>query len=202
MKKPLLLGTVLLLVLLAVMGRRWWLKSTAEVATLAAGPAPASIMPDSAAVVLISRVSAGGDELVRAKTTGYLRSVFFEDGAYVRQGAVLAKLTNHTFVLAPHDGFMGRRQVVVGQYVARATEVGTISKRSYLLVPVALPPNSPARVHPGDSVRVWATARPTRVVTGLVAVAEGSPPGSRFEIRLTSRAPLRIGEAAAVQLPR
>ena len=202
MKKTLLTGTVLLLIVMAVVGRRWWLQSTAEVAALAAGPAPAVVIPDSTVVVVTSRVSAGGDEPVRARTAGRLRNVFFEGGEYVRRGAVIAKLTNHTFVLAPHDGFMGRRQVSVGQYVKRATLVGTISKRPYLLVPVQLPANSPARVQPGDSVRVWAAARPTRVVTGVAAPAIDTTGGINLEIRLTSRAPLRIGEAAGVQLHR
>lgn len=202
MKKPFLIGTVLLLLVAAVLGRRWWLKSTAEVAALAAGPAPAAVIPDSTTVVLTGQVSAGGDEPVLAKTTGRLRNVFFEGGEYVRQGAVIAKLTNHTFVLAPHDGFMGRRQVSVGQYVERTTRVGTISKRAYLLVPVVLPANSPTRVQPGDSVRVWAAARPTRVVTGVAAPAVDTGGGINLEVRLTSRAPLRIGEAASVQLHR
>ena len=200
MKKLVLFGTVMALLGAAALGRRWWLKSTAEVAALAAGPAPAVVVPDSTVIVLKGRVSAGGNERILARTAGRLRSTFFAGGEYMRRGAVIAKLTNHTFVLAPHDGFMGPRQVTVGQYLGRATVVGTISKRPYLLVAVGLPPNSPVRVQPGDSVRVWATARPTRVVTGVAGPATASR--DTLEIRLTSRAPLRIGEAASVQLHR
>ena len=203
MKKTLLIGAVCGLIGAAALSRSWWLKSTAEVAALAAGPAPAVVVPDSSVVVLTGRVSAGGNEPVLARTKGRLRSVFFTEGDYVRRGAVLAKLGNHTFVLAPHDGFMGAQQVVAGQYVGRTTVVGTISKRAYLLVPVALPADSSLRVRTGDSVRVWAAARPTRVVTGVAGpVAKGHPAGTSLEVRLTLRAPLRIGEIANVQLHR
>ena len=203
MKKALLAGIVLLLIGGAVLGRRWWVKSTDEVAALAAGPAPAAIKPDSTTVVLSGRVSAGADEPLHANKSGRVRSIYFTRGDYVRRGAVLGKLADFTFINAPHDGFLGEQQVAVGQYVTRTTTLGTISKHGYLLVPVALSPDSAVHVQPGDSVRVWAAARPTRVVTGVAALAEaGSPAGTTLEIRLPSRAPLRIGETARVQLHR
>ena len=203
MKKPLLIGLVLLLVGGALLGRRWWLKSTDEVAALAAGPVPAVAAPDPTAVVRTGRVSAGGDEPVLARTAGRVRTVFFENGRYVRRGDVIVKLSNFTFVLAPHAGFMGGRRVAAGQYVGRTTVVGTISKRPYLLVSVALPPDSLAGLQPGDSVRVWAASRPTRVVMGVAEpAAKGSPAGTTLEIRLPTRAPLRIGEVANFQVRR
>ena len=197
MKKSTLLGIVLLVLAAAALSRRWWLKSDSEVAALAAGPAPAAVIPDSTSVVLGGRVGAGGTEPVLAKKPGRIRNVYFDAGQYVRRGAVIAKLADYNFVTAPHDGFLGERQVVVGQYVKPSTVVTRISRRGYLLVPVAVPAGSPARVQPGDSVRVWATTRPTRVVTGVAALV-----GDTLEIRLTSRAPLRLGEAASVQLKR
>lgn len=201
MKKPFLIGFVLLLLIGAVLGRRWWLKSTDEMTALAAGPVPAVAAPDSMVEVLTGRVGAGGDEPVLARTAGRIRTVFFERGKFVRRGEVIAKLSNFTFVLAPHAGFMGAPLVGPGQYVGRTTVVGTISKQAHLLV--ALPPDSLAGLQPGDSVRVWAAARPTRVVTGVVEpAAKGSPPGTTLEIRLPARAPLRIGEVANFQVRR
>ena len=202
MKKSTLIGLILVAVAAAALSRRWWLKSTEEVAVLAAGPAPAAIIPDSSSVVLSGKVGAGGTEPVLAKKSGRIRNVYFDAGQYVRRGAVIAKLADYTFVVAPHDGFLGERQVVVGQYVKPKTVVTSISRRGYLLVPVAVPAGSPAHVQPGDSVRVWATSRPTRVVTGVAAAAKGTIGDINLEIRLTSRAPLRLGEAASVQLKR
>jgi len=86
--------------------------------------------------------------------------------------------------------------------VKPGTVVTSISRMGYLLVPVAVPAGSPAHVQPGDSVRVWATSRPTRVVTGVAALAEDTTGGKNLEIRCPSRSPLRLGEAASVQLKR
>ncbi|MET4076228.1 HlyD family efflux transporter periplasmic adaptor subunit [Hymenobacter sp. UYCo722] len=202
MKKSTLIVLVVVLAAVAVLGRRWWVKSDREVAILAAGPAPAAIIPDSTSVVLAGKVGAGGTEPVRAKKPGRIRNVYFDAGQYVRRGAIIAKLADYNFVTAPHDGFLGARQVLVGQYVKPGTVVTSITKRGYLLVPVAVPAGSPGHVQPGDSVRVWATSRPTRVVTGVAAAAKDTIGGINLEIRLTSRAPLRLGEAASVQLKR
>ena len=201
MKKPFLIALVLLLIV-AVVSRRWWWKSTAEVAALAAGPAPAAVVPDSTVIVLTGRVGAGGTEPVLARKRGRVRNVYFSPGEYVRKGAVLAKLADYNFVTAPHDGFLGERQVAVGQYVMPTTVVSTISKHGYLQVPVGLLAKTKTHVQPGDSVRVWATARPTRVVTGVAAPATDTSGGIRLEIRLPSRAPLHLGEVASVQLKR
>ncbi|MDB5270017.1 MAG: efflux transporter periplasmic adaptor subunit [Hymenobacter sp.] len=202
MKKPLLIALALLLIIGAVVGRRWWWKSTDEVAALAAGPAPAALIPDSTTVVLTGRVGAGGTEPVLAKNHGRIRSIYFDAGQYVRRGTIIAKLADYNFVTAPHDGFLGERQIAVGEYVKPRTVVTSITRRGYLLVPVAVPAGSPARVQPGDSVRVWASSRPTRVVTGVAAPAKDTAGGFNLEIQLTSRAPLRLGEAASVQLKR
>ncbi|WP_201980574.1 HlyD family efflux transporter periplasmic adaptor subunit [Hymenobacter rubidus] len=203
MKKSILIAIVFVLIGGAVLGRRWWVKSTAEVTALAAGPAPAAVIPDSTVLELTGRVSAGGTEPVLAKTTGRVRTIFFAEGDFVRQGAVLAKLNNFTFVLAPHSGFLVSRHLTAGQYLNRTTAIGTISTRPYLLVPVVVPATEAASIRPGDSVRVWAAARPTRVVTGVASpAAADDPAGTNLEIRLTSRAPLRIGEQAKVQLHR
>lgn len=202
MKKLLLPGAILLLLAVAVLGRRWWVKSDSEVAALAAGPEPAAVIPDSTTIILTGRVAAGGTEPVLAKKPGRIRSVYFDAGQYVRRGAVVAKLADYNFVTAPHDGFLGERQVTVGQYVTPATVVTTISKQGYLLVPVGVLAKKQTRVQPGDSVRVWATSRPTRVVTGVAAAATDTAGGISLEIRLPSRAPLRLGEAASMALKR
>ena len=202
MKKSTLITVVVVLVAVGVLGRRWWVKSDREVAALAAGPPPAAVIPDSTSLVLNARVEAGGTEPVLAKKPGRIRSVYFDAGQYVRRGTVIAKLADYNFVTAPHDGFLGERQVVVGEYVRPGTVVTRISRRGYLLVPVVLPSGSVAHVQPGDSVRVWATARPTRVVTGVAALAKDSTGGTSLEIRCPSRSPLRLGEAASVQLKR
>ncbi len=202
MKKSTLIAIVVVLVAVGVLGRRWWVKSEGEVAVLAAGPAPAAIIPDSTSVVLAGRVGAGGTEPVLAKKPGRIRNVYFDAGQYVRRGAIIAKLADYNFVTAPHDGFLGQRQVVVGQYVKPSTVVTSITKSGYLLVPVTVPAGSPVHVQPGDSVRVWATSRPTRVVMGVVAPASEKTDGANLEIRCSSRAPLRLGEAASVLLKR
>lgn len=202
MKKSTLIGVVLAALALAALTRRWWWKTTEEVAALAAGPTPAAVVPDSTSVVLAGRVGTGGTEPVLARKPGRIRNVYFDAGQYVRRGAIIAKLADYSFVTAPHDGFLGQRQVVVGQYVKPKTVVTSISRRGYLLVPVAVPVGSPAHVRPGDSVRVWATSRPTRVVTGVAAAAKDTAGGINLEIRLSSRAPLRLGETASVQLRR
>ncbi|MBH8567564.1 HlyD family secretion protein [Microvirga sp. STS02] len=202
MKKPLLVAIVLLLIGVAMIGRRWWWKSTDEVAALAAGPPPAALIPDSTTVVLSGRIGAGGTEPVLAKKPGRIRSIYFDAGKYVRRGTIIAKLADYNFVIAPHDGFLGERQIALGEYVKPGTVVTSITKRGCLLLPVAVPAGSPARVQPGDSVRVWATSRPTRVVTGVVAPAKDTTGGITLEIQLASRAPLHLGEAASVQLKR
>jgi multidrug efflux pump subunit AcrA (membrane-fusion protein) len=202
MKKPFLIGLALVLILAAVFGRQWWIKSTSEVAALAAGPAPAAIQPDTSVVVLTGVVSAGGSEPVLAKKRGRVRSIYFSKGEYVKRGAIVAKLADYSFVTAPHDGFLGERQIEVGQYVAPATVVSSITKCGYLLVPVGTRANRMTHVQAGDSVQVWATARPTRVVTGVAAAAGDTTGGIRLEIRLPSRSPLHVGEVASVQLHR
>jgi multidrug efflux pump subunit AcrA (membrane-fusion protein) len=189
MKKLLLPGAILLLIAAAVLGRRWWVKADADVAALAAGPAPAAVVFDSSTIILTGEVGAGGTEPVLAKKPGRIRNVYFDAGQYVRRGAVVAKLADYNFVTAPHDGFLGERQVTVGQYVTPATVVTSISKQGYLVVPVGASAKKQTRVQPGDSVRVWASSRPTRVVTGVAAAATDTTGGITLEIRLPSRAP-------------
>ena len=200
MKKTTLIAIVVVLAAVGVLGRRWWVKSDGEVAVLAAGPAPATILLDSASVVLSGRISTGGIEPVLAKKPGRIRNVYFDAGQYVRRGTILAKLADYNFVTAPHDGFLGERQVVVGEYVKPGTVVTSISRKGYLLVTV--PAGSPTHVRPGDSVRVWATSRPTRIVTGVAAPATDTTGGATLEIRCPSRSPLHLGEAASMQLKR
>ena len=201
MKKSTLVAVVVVAAV-AVLGRRWWVKSEGEVAVLAAGPAPAAIILDSASVIMFGKVGAGGIEPVLAKKSGRVRNVYFDAGQYVRRGTIIAKLADYHFVTAPHDGFLGERQVAVGEYVKSGTVVTSISRKGYLLVPVAVPAGSHALVQPGDSVRVWATSRPTRVVTGVAALATDTNGGANLEIRCPSRSPLHLGEAASVQLKR
>lgn len=202
MKKPFLIGLALFVIVGAVLGWRWWVKSTDEVAALAAGPAPAAIQPDSSVVVLTGVVSAGKPEPVLAKKAGRVRNIYFASGDYVRRGAILAKLADYSFVTAHHDGFLGDRKIEVGQYVAPATVISTLSKSGYLLVPVGARAKNMTHVQPGDSVQVWATARPTRVVTGVAAPAGDTTGGISLEIRLPSRSPLHLGEVASMQLHR
>lgn len=202
MKKPLLFGLAFLLIVVAVIGRRWWIKSTDEVAALAAGPPPAAIRPDTSSVLFTSLVSAGDNEPVLAKKKGRIRSIYFSPGEYVRRGAVVAKLMDYNFIVAPHDGFLGERKIEVGQYVTPGTPVSTISRHGYLLVPVGARVGKTTHAQPGDSVPVWATARPTRVVKGVVVPAEDTTGGVRLEIHLPSRAPLHPGEAVSAQLHR
>jgi multidrug efflux pump subunit AcrA (membrane-fusion protein) len=202
MKRPVLVGLALLLIVAAVLGQQWWIKSTAEVAALAAGPAPAAVRPDTSTVIFTSLINAGGSEPVLAKKKGRIRNIYFGPGEYVRRGAIVAKLADYNFVVAPHDGFLGERMVEVGQYVTPATQVSSISKSGYLVVPVGARTTKMTHVQAGDSVQVWATARPTRVVIGVAAPATDTAGGISLEIRIPSRSPLHVGEAASVQLHR
>ncbi|WP_460502828.1 efflux RND transporter periplasmic adaptor subunit [Hymenobacter agri] len=200
MKKSTLIVVIVLLVAMAVLGRRWWVKSDHEVAALAAGPAPAAIIPDSTSVILRGRVGAGRTEPLIAKKAGRVRSIYFEAGQYVRSGMVIAKMTDFNFITAPHDGFLCEQRLTVGEYVKPGTVVASISQHTYLVVSIMA--DSSISVHPGDSVHVWASARPTRVVTGITVLADNPTSGTALEIRCPSRSPLRIGEIASVKLPR
>lgn len=200
MKKSVLLLLVVVAAVAAWLGWRYWVNSAERPSSLAAQPMLAVVTPDSSSVMLSGRVSAGGSEAILMKKAGRVRSIYFATGDYVRRGAVLAKLDDYNFAVAPHDGFLGKLQIAVGQYVKPATVVTTISRRGNLLVAVPMPAGSSAHVQPGDSVRVWAKARPTRVLAGVAAAM--SEQGDSLEIELPARAPLRLGEAASVLLKR
>ena len=200
MKKSVLLLLVVVAAVAAWLGWRYWVNSAEQPSPLATQPMLAVVTPDSSSMMLSGRVSAGGSETIRMKKAGRVRSIYFAPGEYVRHGAVLAKLDDYNFAVAPHDGFLGKLQIAVGQYVQAATVVTTISRRGNLLVSVPMPAGSPTHVQPGDSVRVWAKARPTRVLTGVAAAVSGQ--GDSLEIELPARAPLRLGEAASVLLKR
>ena len=198
MKKSVLILLVAVGAVAAFLGWRYWVQPADEITALTNQPVLAVVIPDSSSVMLSGRVSAGSSEPVLMKKAGRVRSIYFASGDYVRRGAVLAKLNDYNFAVAPHDGFLGQLQIAVGQYVQPSTVVTTISRRGNLLVPVAVPAGSPAHVQPGDSVRVWATARPTRVITGVAASMNRQ--GDTLEIEVPPRSPLRLGEAARVLL--
>ena len=145
-------------------------------------------------------VGAGGTEPLLARTTGRVASLFFSGGEYARRGQLLVKLSNHTFVLAPRNGFLGTCEVSIGQYLSRATPVTTISLRSYLVISLARPPQQRTAVHAGDSVQVLATDHTSRTAEGIVNLLAPSPSAEAVaEIWLPSRAPFRIGEAVRVR---
>lgn len=198
MKKTVLILLVVVAAVAAFLGWRYWVQPADATTALTTKPVLAVLTPDSSSVMLAGRVSAGGSEAILMSKPGRVRSIYFATGDYVRRGAVLAKLHDYNFAVAPHDGFLGKLQIVVGQYVQPGTVVTTISRRGNLLVSVPVPAGSPANVKPGDSVRVWATARPTRVVNGVATAM--SLQGDSLEIELPARAPLRLGEAASVLL--
>lgn len=191
---------------LAVFGGLLWLQPDAHPTLLAATVTTAEQTlppPGSATPTATGLVGTGGTTPLLARTAGQVEDVFFAAGDYARRGQLLVKLSNHTFVLAPRAGFLGPAQVKMGQYITKATPVTTLSRYSHLVVPVQLPSAWRDTVHPGDSVLVWATARPGRLVGGVVGPL-GQPStaaNAPVEILLTSRAPLRIGERASVGLP-
>lgn len=198
MKKSILTLLVVVAAVAAFVGWRYWVQPAEKTTSLTTQPVLAVVTPDSSSVMLSGRVSAGGSEAILMKKAGRVRSIYFATGDYVRRGAVLAKLNDYNFAVAPHDGFLGKLQISVGQYVQPATVVTTISRRGNLLVLVPLPAGSPAHFQPGDSVRVWATARPSRVLIGVAAAM--SLQGDSLEIELPARVPLRLGEMASVLL--
>lgn len=146
-------------------------------------------------------VGAGGDLPLLARTSGRVKNLFFSPGDYARRGQLLVTLSNHTFVTAPRAGFLGPNLLSIGQYISRLTPVTTISRYSYLVVLLLLPPDWQGHIHPGDSVRVWATAPPARIVSGTVGyIGHTDSTNLTVEIIMTSRAPFRIGELAWVRL--
>ena len=145
-------------------------------------------------------VGAGGTEPLLARTAGRVQTLFFSGGEYARRGQLLVKLTNHTFVLAPRNGFLGACEVGIGQYLGRATPVTTISLRSYLVILLVLSPQQGMVVHVGDSVHVLArdhTGRMAEAIFNRLSTSHSAD--SMAEIWLPSRAPFRIGEVVRVR---
>ncbi|NVO32284.1 efflux RND transporter periplasmic adaptor subunit [Hymenobacter lapidiphilus] len=163
-------------------------------ALVAAAGVPTSPITDSLLLTSTGLVSAGGAEPLLARTRGRIKRLYFTGGEYVHRGDVLVKLTNYSFVIAPRDGFLGANLVTTGQYLTASTPVTTISRRRTLAVTLLPPTGYPCILRPGDSVRVWVAARPTRVVAGVV----GPAADSALEILLGPGAPFRIGERACV----
>lgn len=195
MKKTVLATAVLGLLLLG----SWWATRPPRPPVAArVMPAPLSNVPDSLLLTTTGLVGAGGEQPLRAGTSGRVRKRYFVGGEYVRRGDVLAKLYNYNFVLAPHDGFLGSCRIEVGQYLTPSTLVTTISRYRTLAVSISSL-NYRGRVRPGDSVRVWVASRPARVVTGVVGAAANGAPQGALEIRLAAGAPFRIGERACVR---
>lgn len=160
-----------------------------------AGPA------DSTVILATGLVGTGGADTLAARVSGRVRQLFFEEGAYVHRGQLLAKLYSRDYVLAPHDGFVGPRLVEEGQMLHLGGPITMLSRRRHLVVALALPRRQQASVQAGDTVRVWVTSRPDRVETGVVGpLIPSSEASFPVEIGLALRAPFRIGEQANVQL--
>ena len=195
MKKALLIGTIL-----AIIGGFWWLKPAAEVSALADAETQFTdtidnVLADSTSLVTSGLVGAGGTDTLPARTAGRVKNIFFARGDYARREQILVKLENYTYVAAPRAGFLGDCQVVIGQYITAKTPVASLSNRSYLVVSVVLPNPRGAGIQPGDSARVWTTYRRLRTAMGTVeAIGAPNPAGIPLEIRLSSRAPFRLGE--------
>jgi|GEM_PF-6924063 len=205
MKRLPIIAAGLGLIGVVALANNWWGKHASQASVLAIvtdNPATGSDAEQNASGRLrTGLVGAGGDQPLLAHTSGKVKKVFFQGGEYVHPGDVLAKLTNYSFIIAPHGGFLGPNQIVEGQYVTPKTPVTTISKSSHLIVTLDLPPDGQENYRPGDSVRVWVTTRPTRIVTGVVApAAPGGAGAAPIEILLGSGAPFRLGERASVRL--
>ncbi len=194
-------GNVLFLMGWLAFGVRCTAPAT-EVPVSAALPSSPIAPADPTTVRVLGLVGTGGMDPVPAHVTGRVRQLFFTGGEYVHRGQLLAKLYSRSYVLAPHDGFLGPALVSEGQRLAPATPVTTISRRRHLVVALTLPGRAWGRVGAGDSVRVWVASRPDRVVSGVVAALPPSAPGRAFpvEINLALRAPFRSGERAYVEL--
>lgn len=191
MKKSLFTGLTLFSVAVALW--RWW----REPAPVAAAGGRASPVVDSLLLTSTGLVGAGGSEPLLARSRGRVKRLYFSGGEYVHRGDVLVKLTNYTFVIAPRDGFLGPNLVTTGQYLMASTPVTTLSRRRTLAVTLPPPTGHAFNLRPGDSVRVWVAARPTRVVAGVVGLAADSA----REILLGPGAQFRIGERACVGRP-
>lgn len=177
------------------------LPTTPITADAAATATPASQRPDATHTVQSGTVGAGDFGPLLARTQGRVKALFFTDGDYVRQGQLLVKLDNHTFVLAPRAGFVGTVEVGIGQYISKNTRITTLSGYRYLVVPLTLPRAEQQRLHPGDSARVWAAGAPGRSAGGVLrARPAGAAGDSVLEVVLSSRASFRLGELASARL--
>jgi multidrug efflux pump subunit AcrA (membrane-fusion protein) len=157
--------------------------------------------PDATHTVQAGVVEAGTYDPLPARTHGYVRTVFVAAGDYVQPGQLLVKLDNYTFVTAPHAGFLGAVEVVIGQHISDTTRVATLSHYRYLVVSLAPSKSLRQRLHPGDSVQVWAATDPGRAARGILRQRLPlAPTDSVLEVTLASRAPFRPGEAARVRL--
>lgn len=145
--------------------------------------------------IATSVVEAGGQQPLPARTKGYVEDIFFAEGEYAHAGQPLLKLSNQNFVIAPHSGFLGPCLVTTNQYLTSTTPVTTLSRRSYLLLPVARQLLRQAGLRPGDSLNVWAATGPARLVVGQVRQPLlSSAADSSWEVKLPLRAPLHLGE--------
>jgi membrane fusion protein (multidrug efflux system) len=78
--------------------------------------------------------------------------------------ATLAKLD----ITAPFTGYLGLRQVSLGQYVSPGTPIVTLNTWQPLYLDFSIPQNDLAKVHPGQTVKLTVDAYPGKVFIGKV----------------------------------
>lgn len=108
---------------------------------------------------------------------GWVRQVFFADGDYVRGRQILLKFLesnsyanefNRNYLLAPHSGFLVKRNVEVGNRVRAGMRVATLQDVSHVKVPLVVSSQVGRSVQVCDPVVVRVAEMPGRTFVGLV----------------------------------
>lgn len=106
----------------------------------------------------------------------WVRQVFFTDGDYVRGRQILLKFLevspsssefSRDYLLAPHSGFLTKRNVAVGHRVRAGTCVATLQDVSQVKVPLVVSAQVGRAVRVCDPVVVRVAEMPGRTFAGI-----------------------------------
>lgn len=108
---------------------------------------------------------------------GWVREVFFADGDYVRGRQILLKFLesnsysnefNRNYLLAPHAGFLVKRNVAVGNRVRAGMRVAMLQDVSHVKVPLVVSSQVARSIKVCDPVVVRVAEMPGRTFAGTV----------------------------------
>lgn len=137
----------------------------------------AGYKPTSNSVTAKGTVEAIATSPLMAPGHGWVREVFFADGDYVRGRQILLKFLesnsystefNRNYLLAPHAGFLVKRNVAVGNRVRAGMHVAMLQDVSHVKVPLVVSSQVGRSIKVCDPVVVRVAEMPGRTFTGLV----------------------------------